>query len=101
MLILCACVWTQPPSCALTCQMQRCGVASLCVPTVNVSWAAEFFHAGQTPFLGSVQQRRVSSQQVLDVYVPFLHQVQRRVPVMVLLGGICTMLFTQTDVQYV
>lgn len=88
----CVCV------CVLTCQMERCGVASLCIPAVDVPWAAEFFHPSQTAFLCSIQKRRVSPQQVLDVCVPLLHQVQRRVPITILLGGICAMLGTQTGV---
>ena len=68
--------------------MQRGGIASLRIPAVDVVGAAQLLHPGQAAFLGSIQQRRISSQQVLDISVPILYQVQRRVPVSVLLGGV-------------
>lgn len=75
--------------------MQRCRVASLRVPTVDVVGATQLLHPGQAALLGGVQQRRVSPQQVLDVGVPVLHQVQGRVPVSVLLGGVGPVLGTR------
>lgn len=68
--------------------MQRCGVASLRVAAVNVVRAAQLLHPGQAALLGCVQQGGVSAQQVLDVGVSVLDQVQGRVPISVLLGGV-------------
>lgn len=68
--------------------MQRGGVASLRVATVDVVWAAQLLHPGQAALLGCVQQGGVPAQQVLDVRVSVFDQVQRRVPISVLLGGV-------------
>lgn len=68
--------------------MQRRGVASLRVAAVNVVGAAQLLHPGQAALLGGVQQGGVPAQQVLDVGVSVFDQVQRRVPVSVLLGGV-------------
>ena len=62
------------------------------VSTVDVVGAAEFVDVGQTALLSGVQQGGVAPQQVLDVRVALLHQVQGRVPVTVLLGGVCAVL---------
>lgn len=75
-----------------TCEVQGGGVASLRVAAVNVVWAAQLLHSRQAAFLGCVQQGGVSTQQVLDVGVSVFDQVQRRVPVSVLLGGVGTVL---------
>lgn len=72
----------------VTCEVQRGGVASLRVAAVNVVWAAQLLHPGQAALLGCVQQGGVAAQQVLDVGVPVFDQVQRRVPISVLLGGV-------------
>lgn len=72
--------------------MQRGGVASLRVAAVDVVGAAQLLHPRQAALLGCVQQGGVSTQQVLDVGVAVLDQVQRRVPISVLLGGVGTVL---------
>lgn len=72
----------------LTCQVQRGGVTTLRVAAVDVVGAAELLHAGQAALLGCVQQGGVPAQQVLDVRVSVFDQVQGRVPVPVLLGGV-------------
>lgn len=76
----------------VTCEVQRGRVASLRVPAVDVVRATQLLHSGQAALLGCVQQRSVSSQEVLDVSVPVLHQVQRRIPISVLLGGVRSVL---------
>lgn len=68
--------------------MQRGGVTTLRVAAVDVVGAAELLHAGQAALLGCVQQGGVPAQQVLDVRVSVFDQVQGRVPVPVLLGGV-------------
>lgn len=75
-----------------TCEVQRGGVASLRVAAVNVVRATQLLHPRQAAFLGCVQQGGVSTQQVLDVGVAVFDQVQRRVPISVLLGGVGTVL---------
>ena len=82
-----------------TCQVQWGGVASLRIPTVDIVGAAQLLHPGQAAFLSGVQQGSVSPEQVLDVGVPVLHQVQRRVPVPVLLGGVGSVLEMETELK--
>lgn len=80
---------------SVTCEVQRCRVASLRIPTVDVVGATQFLHPGQATLLSGVQQRGISPQQVLDVGVPVLHQVQGCVPVPVLLGRVRPVLETR------
>lgn len=72
--------------------MEWCGVASLCVSAVDIFWGAEFLDSGQASLLGSIKQRSVAPQQVLDVCVSVFHQVQRHVAIPVLLGWVSSML---------
>lgn len=69
----------------ITCQVQRCGVASLRVSAVDVLWRAELLDSGQAALLGSVQQGGVAPQQVLDVRVAVFDHIQRHVAVSILL----------------
>lgn len=69
----------------ITCEVEGCGVASLCVSAVDVLWRAQFLDSGQAALLGGVQQGGVPPQQVLDVCVSVFHHVQRHVAVTVLL----------------
>lgn len=78
--------------CVCTGQVQRCGMSPLCVPAVDVVVRAQLLDASQAALLGGVQQGGVASQQVLNVHVPVPNQVQRRVPVPVLPGGVGTVL---------
>lgn len=72
----------------ITCEVERRGVASLCVSAVDVLWGAELLHSGQAALLGSVQQGGVTPQQVLNVCVSIFDHVQRHVAVAVLLGWV-------------
>lgn len=85
---MCVCVLLK----ALTCQVKRCGVASLRVSAVDVLWRAELLDSGQAALLGSVQQGGVAPQQVLDVRVSVFDHVQRHVAVTVLLGRVGSVL---------
>ena len=76
----------------ITCEVERCGVASLCVSAVDILWGAELLDSGQAALLCSVQQGSVAPQQVLDVCVAVLHHVQRHVAITVLLGGVGSVL---------
>lgn len=76
----------------ITCKVERCGVASLCVSAVNVLRGAEFLDSGQAALLSSIQQGGITPQQVLDVCVSIFHHVQRHVAVTVLLGWVGSML---------
>ncbi len=76
----------------ITCEVERCGVAALCVSAVDILWGAEFLDSGQAALLGSVQQGSITPQQVLDVCVSIFHHVQRHVAVTVLLGWVGSVL---------
>lgn len=76
----------------ITCEVEWCGVAPLCVSAVDILWGAELLDPGQAALLGSVQQRCIPPQQVLDVRVSVFHHVQRHVAVTVLLGWVGSVL---------
>lgn len=76
----------------ITCEVEWCGVAPLCVSAVDILWGAEFLDSGQAALLGSVQQGGITPQQVLDVCVSIFHHVQWHVTITVLLGWIGSVL---------
>lgn len=46
-------------------QMQGSRVSALLVPAIDVVWRAELLDTGQAAFLGRVQKRYVTTQQIL------------------------------------
>lgn len=76
----------------ITCEVEWCGVAPLCVSAVDILWGAQLLDSGQAALLGSVQQGSITPQQVLDVCVSIFHHVQWHVAVSVLLGWVGSVL---------
>jgi len=76
----------------ITCQVEWCGVAPLCVSAVNILWRAKFLDSCEAALLGSIQEGGITPQQVLDVCVSIFNHVQWYVAVTVLLGWVGSVL---------